>query len=770
MAKTTTALFSPLHVLGLESEFLLMLRSAHWRTMALPLALAALLTVAPTASSAEPIPRNAKAVSTSSQAATADPMQHYADSVVFDNSTSAKAFFNSRVTAVAPSMVEKVDTKLPLEHEHVISGPNSIRLHWQSKPRGAWTAQIRTESWPNRTAAFQGNSLSFWVYTPQSIAPTAFPKLALEDSQGGFTESLSLRDMLHTLSAGQWTRVLVPLSRFRSASVHTFTATKLNALLFTQDAEDSSEHTLLLDEVRILTPSAADQRTPATPLHVRSKGYERHVDVSWDDVTSAGVTDYVIYRASAEGTWKAVGTQRPGVGRYTDFTDVPGQQWRYRVTARTAALKESQPSQLVTAETHSMSDDALLDMVEEASFRYYWNGAEPHSGMSRESIPGDSDLIAVGATGFGLMNMIVAADRGFVPREDVVVRMLKVTAFLDHADRFHGVWPHYLSGRSGHVLPVFGIYDDGGDLVETSFLLQGLLAARGYFTNDTPQERELRSRITKLWEGVEWNWYVTPDGKALWWHWSPHYGYSIANRLQGFNESMITYVLAIASPTHGVPASLYETGWAAQGDASHPFPIANTYYGIHVDVNYLRNSPGPLFFTHYNFFGFDPHYQDKWTNWFANNRNISHVQQEYAIHNPGKFAGYRADAWGLSAVTGPNGYREFKPFDEDDGTLAPTAALGAYAYTPQPSLQALKHFYRDLGAQTWTVYGFRNAFNLQHDWYSPDELGLNQAPQAIMIENGRTGLLWHAFMPNVEIQRMLHAAGLRPDIQGASHP
>lgn len=728
-----------------------MLRFASLRNMVFRFAFAALLPVHTLA------------------AATSSPMQRYAESVVFDNSTSAKALFNSRVTAVSPSVVETIDNKLPLEHKQFVSGPNSIRLHWQSRPRGAWTAQIHTDSWPNRTGYFRGTALSFWVYCPQNIPNAALPKLALEDNQGGFTASLPLGRMLHTLPAGRWTRVLIPLSRFHSGSVRAFTPAQLHSLLFTQDTEDSSEHTMLLDEVRVTTPSAADIQIPTTPLHVRAKGYERHADVTWDDTASASVTDYVIYRASADGTWNAVGTQRPGVGRYTDFTGVPEQQLRYRVTARTAALKESAPSPPVTAETHAMSDDALLDMVEEASFRYYWEGAEPHSGMSRESIPGDSNLVAVGATGFGLMNMVVAAQRGFVPREDVVARLLKIVTFLERADRFHGAWPHYLSGTSGHVLPVFGIYDDGGDLVETSFLMQGLLSARGYFTNDTPQERELRSRITSLWEGVEWNWYVTPDGKALWWHWSPHYGYSIANRLQGFNESMITYVLAIASPTHGVPASLYETGWAAQGDASHPFPLANTYYGIHVDVNYLRNSPGPLFFTHYNFFGFDPHYQDKWTNWFINNRNISRVQQQYAIHNPSRFAGYGAEAWGLSAVTGPHGYREFKPFEEDDGTLAPTAAFGAYAYTPHESLQALKHFYRDLGAHTWTVYGFRNAFNLQQDWYSPDELGLNQAPQAIMIENGRTGLLWHAFMSNPEIQTMMHAVGLKPDLQGAAH-
>lgn len=689
-------------------------------------------------------------------------MDAYSQQVFFDNSTSRDIYYYSHGKSVAPSTLEVVNNHIPLETHTFISGPNSLKLHWHSDAKGAWSMELQPAGWSNRKEGFPGRNLAFWVYSSESLAGAQLPRIAVEDRQGGFAYPIALSDVLPSLAANKWTRVVIPVSKFRSESVQPFDATQLAKIVFSQNGADDTDHVMLVDDIRVETPTAADMRVPAAPIHLAAKAYERHVDLTWDAAANPAVSQYVIYRSTKGGPFKAVGVQRPSVGRYMDFTGEPDADLSYRITARTAALRESAASNTVQAHTHTMSDDELLNMVEEASFHYYWDGAEQNSGMAHESVPGGGDIVAVGASGFGIMNLIVAAERGFVPREEIVDRMLKITAFLARADRFHGVWPHYLSGSTGHILPVFGIYDDGGDLVETSFLMQGLLAARGYFTHDAAKEKLLRDRITELWKGVEWDWYMTPEKDALWWHWSPRYSYFISNRLQGYNESMITYVLAIASPTHGIPASLYDTGWAAQGNPQHRFPIPNTYYGIHVDVNYTPQSPGPMFFTHYNFFGFDPHFRDRYTDWYQNGRNISLVQQKYAVENPLHFKGYGASAWGLSAVTGPHGYREFKPFQEDDGTIAPTAALGAYAYTPQESFAALKHFYRDMGAQAWSIYGFVNAFNEQLDWYAPDELGLNQAPQAIMIENGRTGLLWRSFMANPEIQKMEDAVGLKP--------
>jgi hypothetical protein len=362
--------------------------------------------------------------------------------------------------------------------------------------------------------------------------------------------------------------------------------------------------------------------------------------------------------------------------------------------------------------------------------------------------------------------------------------MLKVAEFLERADRFHGAWPHFLDGRTGKVMAVFSKYDDGADLVETAFLMEGLLAARQYFRGSNSTERRLFETITRLWETVEWDWYrQTPDSDFLFWHWSPDYGWHINHRLIGWNETMIVYLLAIASPTHGVPATMYYTGWANQGaegmqyrrnwgrttNGDH-YSNGQTYYGIKLDVGV--GSGGPLFFTHYSFMGFDPRgIRDRFTDYFVNNRNIALINRAYCIENPGHYSGYGADDWGLTASDGPRGYRAREPkISLDDGTMAPTGTLSSFPYTPDESMVVLKHFYRDLGDRLWDVYGFRDAFNLKEDWFAPIYMGLDQAPITVMIENYRSGLIWRMFMANPEISPMLDHIGFLPSGQSSRTP
>jgi len=368
------------------------------------------------------------------------------------------------------------------------------------------------------------------------------------------------------------------------------------------------------------------------------------------------------------------------------------------------------------------------------------------------------NTVTSGGTGFGIMALLVGIERGFITRDQGRLHLEKILDFLENADRFHGAWPHWLDGNTGEVVP-FSTNDNGGDLVETGFLMEGLLTARQYFNHNTPEELALVEKITALWEGVEWDWYRKDNSDVLYWHWSPNYDWQMNMQIRGWNEASIIYLLAIASPTHGVPATLWDTGWA--GDAG--YVNGKTFYNYRLDVGWDKG--GPLFFAHYSFLGFDPRdKKDAYANYFNNNRNHTLINRAWCIDNPLNFTGYNENCWGLTASDDPYGYMAHEPVSgRDNGTITPTAALSSMPYTPEESMNALKYMYRELGDQIWGTMGFYDAFNAEVDWYTTSYLAIDQGPIIGMIENYRSQLLWNNFMNNEEIQPMLDAIGFSQD-------
>lgn len=695
----------------------------------------------------------------------------------FDNSLTSDAYYYSAGTPSAPSTLELIGGRLPVETSIFRTPPNALRLQWKSAKSGGWEAEIRLYQWRNRQIDFPGDTLVFSCYMPDVIRPAMFPRLALKDKDNNFTQPLDISSFVQGSRARQWTEIKVPLSRFVTASIHPFAPNRMNSILFMQGEADSQEHTLIVDEFRTAGEAASSAMGDLPVIrNLQAKGYERHVDITWDAPREEKFARYTIYRSLDGASFRPIGIQIPGVHRYSDFLGKPGQKAVYKITVGDADYRESAFSESAAASTHPMSDEELLTMVQEAGFRYYWEGADPYSGMSRENFPGDDRIVATGASGFGIMALVAGVDRGFISRSQGLERMIKIADFLQQADRFHGVWPHFMNGQTGRRMPVFGIYENGADLVETAFLTEGLLTARQYFKGNTPAEQEVYNKITQLWNTIEWDWFRrTLEGDALYWHWSPEYSWHINHRLTGWNEVMITYLLAIASPAHGVPASLYYTGWAGQSKAAveyrqgwgqsaagDHYTNGRSYEGIKLDVGV--GSGGPLFFTHYSFMGFDPHMHDRFTNYFENNRSLVRINRAYCIRNPGHFPGYSENVWGVTAVDGPEGYVPYEPNPKlDDGTIAPTGAIASFPYAPEASLQALRYYYRELGDRLWGIYGFRDAFNLKQKWFSGIYMGLNQAPMVAMIENYRTGLLWKCFMANPEVQSMVQHIGFRPE-------
>ncbi|HHP7240641.1 MAG TPA: glucoamylase family protein [Cyclobacteriaceae bacterium] len=398
-------------------------------------------------------------------------------------------------------------------------------------------------------------------------------------------------------------------------------------------------------------------------------------------------------------------------------------------------------------------DTELLTKVQEQTFKYFWDFGHPVSGLARERNT-SGETVTIGGSGFGVMSIIVGIERGFITREEGVERLEKITTFLeDKAERFHGVWSHWLNGTTGEVRP-FSANDDGADLVETAFMIQGLLTVRQYLDPADNQELAIIGTINRLWNEVEWTWFTQGGQDVLFWHWSPNFGWEKNLAIRGWNEAFIIYVLAASSTTHPIDKPVYDNGWARNGNIRNN---GNTHFGYDLD---LRNDMGgPLFFAHYSFLGLDPrNLEDQYANYWEQNVNHTLINRAYCIANPKRYLGYNEFSWGLTASDGNQGYSAHSP-DNDRGVITPTAAIASIPYTPMESMEAIRFFYYILGDELWGQYGFYDAFNLTEGWYADSYIAIDQGPIICMIENYRTNRLWDLFMSAPEIKKGLSKLG-----------
>lgn len=401
----------------------------------------------------------------------------------------------------------------------------------------------------------------------------------------------------------------------------------------------------------------------------------------------------------------------------------------------------------------AISDDELLTKVQQQTFKYFWDFAHPVSGLALERSNGDNNLVTSGGSGFGIMAIVTGVDRGFVSRADGLARMQKIVAFLKNtAKTFHGAYPHWIDGTTGNVIP-FSANDNGADLVETSYLIQGLLTARQYF-NGAGAEATLRDDINTIWNRVEWSWFRKETNEnVLYWHWSPDKTWQMNLPVRGWNECLITYVLAASSTTHNIPKTVYDNGWASNGNMKN----GATYYNMVLPLG--PNLGGPLFLAHYSFLGINPsNLSDAYADYNLQTKNHTLINNKYCIANPKGYVGYSDSVWGLTASDIQGGYKASSPTD-DGGFIAPTAALSSFPYTPTESMKALKFFYYVLGDKLWKEYGFIDAFSLTNQWFANSFLAIDQGPIIIMIENYRSGLLWNLFTSCPEVKTGMKALG-----------
>ena len=399
-----------------------------------------------------------------------------------------------------------------------------------------------------------------------------------------------------------------------------------------------------------------------------------------------------------------------------------------------------------------ITDSALVQLTQQQTFKYFWDFGHPVSGLARERNT-SGDLVTSGGSGFGVMTILVGIHRGFITRTQGLARLQTMVSYLKNtAQKFHGAFPHWLNGATGVVIP-FSTKDNGADLVETSYLIQGLLCARQYFNSADGAETSLRNDINSIWQGVEWNWFRKNNENVLYWHWSPNYLWDMNLPVRGWNEALITYILAASSPTYSVPKIVYDNGWARNGGMSN----GATYFGHQLPLG--PNLGGPLFFEHYTFLTVNPFgLTDAYANYQTQAINHTKINYEYVKANPRSYYGYSDQNWGLTASDIPNGYSASSPTN-DLGVIAPTAALSSFPYTPTESMKALKFFYFKLGDKLWGEYGFKDAFSLHEPWFANSYLAIDQGPIVVMIENYRSGLLWNLFMSCPEVKTGMLALG-----------
>jgi hypothetical protein len=683
-----------------------------------------------------------------------------AQNVWFYQDSNNPGYYDSGLAfKTAPSTIEQTGPsgdKIPTEETIVYQGNNSLRLRWTSQSGGDWLALVIAPGFPSQNIT-QTDTLAFWAYAPSGMAKSALPKIYMECAPNNIkTKKYEISTYANDLPTASWTEIKIPLSIFfTDAGNSGVDFTKTKAIIFGQNAADATQRLLYIDNVRTYRATATG--TLGTPTNLLASGYDSHTELSWT-IPEGSPDGYQIWRSEDNGaTYKLLKTTNPS-STYIDFvgnSDTP-KSFKYKIKAiRNADI--SAFSNEANATVKTMTDDELLTMVQRHTFRYFWDFAHPTSGLARER-NSSGDVVTTGGTGFGISAIVVAVERGFISRTEGVKHLLKMVDFLSTAERFHGIFPHWIDGKTGKVVP-FSTYDNGGDLVESSFLFQGLLTAKQYFKDSNTDETRLRQVIQKLWEDAEWDWYRQNGQNVLYWHWSPNHAWRMDFALRGYYEALITYVLAVASPTHSVPASLYHQGWASSAN----YVNNQTYYGYKIFVGPLAG--GPLFFAHYSFIGFDPRQKkDAYANYFIHNQNQSLVNWAYCKNNPKQWTGYSADNWGLTSSDDPKGYSAHEPFgSNDNGTISPTAALSSMPYTPAQSLAALKYFYRKEGAKLWGSMGFYDAFNPTRSWYADSYLAIDQGPIICMIENYRTGLLWKYFMQNTEIQPALDAIGFTKD-------
>ncbi|TLX76960.1 DUF3131 domain-containing protein [Labilibacter sediminis] len=662
---------------------------------------------------------------------------------------------NSTFEHTAPPCCPEYNDKMPCS-SFAYSGTSALKFNYTSNVGGNWIVSIFKNNWGELNLTTY-TDLAFYIYSEDGLSQGALPAIGLKakrndnDAEDNSVTYL-LGDYNNDIPAGQWTLVTFPLSTILNDAANShLNFTKVKAVVFKQTEDNGVARTLYIDDI-----SARIFLSQVDPVQdLSAQGYDSHVELNWTkpaeglsfriEASFDGGTSYELRGVTSDDS-------------YLDFVREKGNNLTVQYRVISVSGSTTSEAVEVQAGTRDFTDEELMDMVQKYTWRYFWDEAHPTYGLTRERSNDDNpNRITSGGTGFGLMAMIIGYERNYAPQSEIKARILSMLQFLHICPTYHGAFSHWYNGATGQTIP-FSDKDDGGDIVETSFVAAGLIAVKNYFSGDDAESVQIRQLADIIWKNIEWSWYRRNNQNVLYWHWSPNYGWDMNFAIGGFNETLVTYIMAASSPTHGVPAEVYHEGWARSGAIKNP----REFYGY--NLNLAPDYGGPMFWIHYTHLGLDPHkMKDQYTDYWTESVHVAKIQHAYAVDNPLSHSNYSDKCWGITASDQADGYSERRPMDNDNGTIAPTAALGSFPYTPEESMKALKYFYRERGADLFGPMGFYDAFNDGLNWVAESYLAIDQGPILIMMENYRSGLIWNAVMKDSDVKAGLDKLGYELD-------
>lgn len=698
--------------------------------------------------------------------------------VLFDNSIMRGSYAHSYVNYQGDSWVENVQCHLPVSDTLFFTPGNALSLKYTSGQSGFWHTDLFFPRYAGKyeTSGREMLSMKFFVLTPSTEAKN-LPSVSLIINGGDTSIPIDLSKHIGSFATNTWLSVQIPLQDFQVASGDF----SIEGIRFAQRANDRTGHHIFVDQVEFLPLNPPNERLFSAAVLSTVKAYDRHVKLTWELPMTPSIRYIKIYRSEDNETFEPVGIKPVFVRNAIDVVPVSNKNYYYKIAWVDYDYAESPFSSVKAAETKSASDDELLDFIQETHINYFVENAEVNSGMHAMSRRVGDPRVSVKQTGLSLLSQVVGVERGFVTRNLVLNRALRILRFLKSAEQNHGVFPALLNGRTG--LGVHRIDSlPSVDVVATSYLVQGMLVAKQYFDGDTDEETKLRAEVDSLYQRVNWEEFMAFDGESpfLLDSWSPVNGFANAKPIGGYNDGFISYILALGSPTFPIPEESYAEGWGyarqtVDTDSAYHLELVNNaffsatldmqveqedeadenyflrtpiakdtvVYGLPVSVGTIDESPiGAML----SFLAFDPRNKaDQFANYFENNRNL--LQAYKRRDNEIQVDDFSLDIWGGLYRVDTSGAQAF--------VINPAISLSTFAYQPQEALKSARAFYDRYGDHLFTSYGFRAWINPRNNMVSERFEPMNQALVAVSIENGRSGLVWDLFAKDEHIAQVV---------------